>query len=160
MISITKKTITIRMNGDGYAEDIEEQNFPIPPNLVQHSCVCCWGRGSIHVRGHEMENAIFNLFKKKAVKTLASEPEKLAVYLNLTYSKVLPGDTAKKYAKDWAMLIHMVALHGFECVLDEDGNKVFPQIHPCGSGGGDNDADADNATDADERNGSGAGGGN
>lgn len=153
-------TITICMNGDGYAK---ERNFPIPPNLVQNSCACCWGRCSRRVREYEIRNAFSNLFDEKmAVNTLAHDPKKLAAYLYLIYSKFLPGDTAKKYAKDWAMLIHMVVLHGFECVLDEDGNKVFPQIHPCGSGGGGNDAGnaAADAADADERNGSGAGGGN
>lgn len=160
MISNTEKTITIRMNGDGY----DVPNFPIPVHIVEKSCACCWDRCDRKIRKYEMGMCISGLFRKNIAEKLAHNPEKIAVYLNLTYSKVLPGDTAKKYAKDWGMLIHMVALHGIECVLDEDGNKVFPQIHPGGSGGGYNDSVTDNAADpqgdyADDQNCSGTGGG-
>jgi len=133
MISNTDEKIIIRMNDIGYDE--ENSNFPIPPHIVEKSCACCWNRSPKTSRIYDMGIAIFELFKKPAVKTFAREPDKLAKYIGLTYSKVFPEETAKKYAKEWAMLIHMVELHGFESIFDENNNKVFPQRqYSCGGG--------------------------
>ena len=147
MISCKDEKITVRMNGDGY----DEHNFPIPVHIVEKSCACCWDRCDRKIRKYEMGMCISELFRKNVAEKLGNDPENITVYLNLTYSKVLPEETAEKYAKDWAMLIHMIALHGIECVLDEDGKHVFPQIHP---GGGNDCVNAD-----DYNSGSGAGGG-